>query len=422
VLARVASCKEGERRGEKGERETRRDSSICSQRAGANYYCRRARNLILIFIVFIFVFSSLHILGGEPEQDPTVSTQAGSKPGGWRDWKWPGYGEKDKDGGRWSDGKPEGPEKPAQGAEKISEPARAPEPPSAGPAPSEAAPPPPPSPAPVAGAPKGEDAPKGDASKPKPSQSPASNGTIPAPAPPPPAPTCRSDLARHARQLSALNTTFEVADDIFYDPAGPRPEQIVILTATDGGGHNGGIDNIVERAAANRKAYCEFQGYTYHFVNISKFDLDGAHPVWKKLPAIVETFNTYPDAQWVWMLDLDAIIMTPTADLREILLSKKGMERALDRNAPLHQANWKSLGLWTPDTVDFQNTDFLIAQDHNGVNAGSFFVRRSKFTQLFIDMWADPFFRKMNWPGQEQEAIVRTTNQPTDIPPLLPNP
>jgi len=219
---------------------------------------------------------------------------------------------------------------------------------------------------------------------------------------------CKSDLARDARPLSSLNTSFRVPANIAYDSRGPRADQIVILTATDGGGHNDAIPEILEQTTSNRKAYCAHQGYRYHFVNISKFDLDGAHPVWKKLPAIVDAFNTYPDAQWVWMLDLDAIIMTPTVDLRDILLSKKGMERGLDFRAELHQSDWKTLGMWMPeqDHLDFEGIDFLIAQDHNGVNAGSFFVRRSNFSKFFLDMWGDPFFRKMNWEGQEQDALV----------------
>jgi galactosyl transferase GMA12/MNN10 family len=220
------------------------------------------------------------------------------------------------------------------------------------------------------------------------------------------APATYPATAWGATPLPALNTTFHVPSDIFYDPRGPRPEQVVVVTATDGKGHNGGIENIIEQTSENRKAYCAHHGYQYHFVNISKFDLEGAHPVWKKLPAIVDAFNTYPDAQWIFFLDLDAIIMSPKQDLNSLVLSHQGMRKALARNTQFHAGGWDPLPYWTPEEPDYENIDLLIAQDHNGINAGSFFLRRSKFTQWLLDMWADPFFMKMDWPGQEQETLV----------------
>ncbi|RMZ81237.1 hypothetical protein DV736_g6656, partial [Chaetothyriales sp. CBS 134916] len=214
-----------------------------------------------------------------------------------------------------------------------------------------------------------------------------------------------SETVLKAHPLSALNTTFHVSADI-YDPKGPRPHQVVLVTATDGKGHNGGIENILEQTAENRKAYCIYHGYKYHFVNISKYDLEGAHPVWKKLPAIVEAFNTYPDAQWVFFLDLDAIIMSPKQDLNSLVLSHEGMRKALALNTQFHGSERSEFGTWTPSEPDYDNLDLLIAQDHNGINAGSFFLRRSKYTQWLVDVWADPFFMKMNWPGKEQDALL----------------
>jgi hypothetical protein len=217
---------------------------------------------------------------------------------------------------------------------------------------------------------------------------------------------CPSELAWTARIAPSLNTTFEVADDIVHDPTGPRPDQIVLLTATDGGGHNGGVEDIFAMTTANRKAYCNYHGYKQHFVNVSKYDLDGAAPNWGKIPAIIETFNTFPDAQWIWMLDLDVIIMTPMIDLRTLLLSQTGLQSALDLNAPLHGKDWESFGLWTSARVEFTKTDLLISQDHNGLNSGSFFIRRSQFSRFLLDVWADPFFMKLNLEQTDQNGLV----------------
>jgi hypothetical protein len=193
-----------------------------------------------------------------------------------------------------------------------------------------------------------------------------------------------------------------------YSPAGPKPNQIVVVTASDGNGHNGGIEDILGQTSQNRKQYCAYHGYNYHFVNISKFDLEDAHPVWKKIPAIVDAFNTFPDSQWVFFLDLDAIIMSPKQDLNSLTLSHAGMEKSLDFGREFTGSERTPLGVYMPQLRDahFADIDMLIAQDHNGINAGSFFLRRSKFTQWLLDMWSDPFFMKMDWPGKEQDTLV----------------
>jgi hypothetical protein len=219
---------------------------------------------------------------------------------------------------------------------------------------------------------------------------------------------CPSKAAWRANALPALNTTFHVPDKMHYSTKGPDPSEVVIVTATDGKGHNGGIEDIVGQTARNRKAYCEHHGYNYHFVNISQFDLENAHPVWKKIPAIVDAFNTFPEAQWVFFLDLDAIIMSPKQDLNSLVLSHAGMSKSLEFGQQYHGSEWTPLGTYMPEQHDvkFEDIDMLVAQDHNGVNAGSFFLRRSKFTQWMLDMWADPFFMRMDWSGQEQDTLV----------------
>ncbi|KAL7268588.1 hypothetical protein RUND412_008785 [Rhizina undulata] len=195
------------------------------------------------------------------------------------------------------------------------------------------------------------------------------------------------------------------ADDVVYDPAGPRPDQIILLSASDGKGHNGGIPHLLEDTQVNRKEYAQLHGYTYHFLNISKYEYGGAHPVWAKLPAIVETFNTFPDAQWIWWLDLDAIIMTPTIELSKFLLSHEALNNSIMRGVELKKGGGASTGVFTSKNPNVKKVDLIFSQDLNGINAGSFFIRRSEFTRWFMDMWADPFFMGQSWPGQEQDAV-----------------
>lgn len=204
--------------------------------------------------------------------------------------------------------------------------------------------------------------------------------------------------------ISAMNTTITLPKQpVVFDPKGPPSNQIILLTAADGEGHNHDIENLLELAAGNRRAYCEHHGYIYSFINIGKYDLGDIAPVWKKLPAIVEAFNDHPDAQWLFWLDLDAIIMTPEQDLQSLILSRDGMRKHFHLGAELHNGGE---GNFWPHEPDFENIDFIIAQDHNGINAGSFLLRRTQFTQMLLDMWADPFFMHASFMQKEQDALI----------------
>lgn len=92
-------------------------------------------------------------------------------------------------------------------------------------------------------------------------------------------PALPTSTAELPEGFNPMKDTFDVPEDIYYDPAGPRPDQVILLTASDGKGHNGGIADILGSTARNRAAYCEKQGYINQFINISKYDLEGAHPV-----------------------------------------------------------------------------------------------------------------------------------------------
>src|SRR5271170_6562899 len=59
------------------------------------------------------------------------------------------------------------------------------------------------------------------------------------------------------------------------------------------------------------------------------------HPVWGKLPAILDAFRRYPQAEWVWWLDIDAIIMTPEIDLFHHLLGPAVIQTKFIHGEPI---------------------------------------------------------------------------------------
>ena len=53
------------------------------------------------------------------------------------------------------------------------------------------------------------------------------------------------------------------------------------------------------------------------------------YPVWGKLPAILQAFEQYPHAEWIWWLDIDAIILNPEIELFQHLLDPHVLQAKL---------------------------------------------------------------------------------------------
>ncbi|KNG47458.1 glycosyltransferase family 34 protein [Stemphylium lycopersici] len=171
----------------------------------------------------------------------------------------------------------------------------------------------------------------------------------------------------------------------------PRNKDVVILTASDGGGHNSAIPNILERVLDDRAKYCERHGYTNLWLNTSRYDIGEAHRTWSKIPAVAEAFHLYPNAEWVWLLDTDIILMTPATSLVSSILSPSAIEHGIMRGAPIldHQLKKNPTRIKTPGEYRVEDIDVLITQDHTSLNTGSTFFRRSAFTRLLLEMMTD---------------------------------
>ena len=93
-------------------------------------------------------------------------------------------------------------------------------------------------------------------------------------------------------------------------------------------------------------------GYELMSVDLASYVVTRtSHPVWGKLPAILDAMRTYPDAEWIWWLDVDAIIMTPDIDLYQHLLDPEILQTKLVEGEPIliHDDNLQPLssGLFT---------------------------------------------------------------------------
>jgi hypothetical protein len=99
--------------------------------------------------------------------------------------------------------------------------------------------------------------------------------------------------------------------------------------------------------------------------------------------------------------------MTPNVDLSTLLLSPQSMYSILRKGEAYQLRGAGREGVFDlPEDPDTEQINLLISGDHNGINAGSFFLRRSAWTDMFLDLWLDPFYIDQTWPGKEQDAII----------------
>jgi len=151
-------------------------------------------------------------------------------------------------------------------------------------------------------------------------------------------------------------------------------------------------------------------GYDLMWVNLSSYRVKDEHPVWAKVTSINDCFYRHPEAKWIWWLDFDAVVMTPTIDLGNYILNPGAMYNKIlkDQKFPImHLGQKVEEALHLPADPDPEDIHLLISHDQNGLNAGSFFLRRSNWTQIFLELWNDPILMlEKKWWAHEQDALV----------------
>lgn len=198
----------------------------------------------------------------------------------------------------------------------------------------------------------------------------------------------------------------------------PKPEEIVILSASDYSDTSNYRWRLTLEAIENRDAYAAYHGYRHVFLNFSKYDAAKshvAHPCWLKLPAIQETFVKYPETKWLWWLDMDAIIWNGNIKLEDHVLHPDMLARRIVPDLYLTDTDERHYnGGKTPLEGEFNTEDalFIFAPDIQSINAGSFFVKNTPQTRSMIEFWGDPEYiyndkHEGKFGLKEQDAFVK---------------
>lgn len=132
----------------------------------------------------------------------------------------------------------------------------------------------------------------------------------------------------------------------------------------------------------------------------------------------------HPNKCRFWWLDLNTFIMEPEYSLQSHVFNnlKETTYRDINVYNPLNITHPLTAEYLDPETRSPDgdgrpdSINLIIPQDCGGFNLGSFFVRRSVWTDWLLDIWWDPVGyeqKHMEWEHKEQDALEAIyRNQP----------
>jgi len=84
------------------------------------------------------------------------------------------------------------------------------------------------------------------------------------------------------------------------------------------------------------KSGADWEGFDLMTVDLGSYVITRTtHPVWGKLPAILDAFKRFPNAEWVWWLDVDAVIMTPEIEVFKHFLDPAIIQTKIKHGEPI---------------------------------------------------------------------------------------
>ena len=133
------------------------------------------------------------------------------------------------------------------------------------------------------------------------------------------------------------------------------------------------------------------------------------------LVSLINSFSRF------WWLDLNTYVMEPSLSLQSHIFNNLATVTYRDINIynplnvahpPLAETHSYLTELEKSPTGDGQpsSINLIISQDCGGFNLGSFFIRRSEWSERLLDVWWDPVSyeqKHMDWEHKEQDALVR---------------
>lgn len=241
-------------------------------------------------------------------------------------------------------------------------------------------------------------------------------------------PTSSSSSDRHGSEVD-LTEPFKSYPTKLSTAYSPRmiPGKVVIASMMNGQTYSGDAYLDVATEVRKRQEFADRNGMFYFHNTITDIHDDFGKLMWEKPKTIRAALAAYPEAEWVWWLDMDAMIMVHEIDMQSYLLSEPAFQRERI-NPDTDQEFIKSINEWftnKPEARDgwrtemmaksYEETEWIIALDQNGFNAGSFLVRRRPAADTVLDLWVNEYFQKSGVDYGEQGLLERLMHNHTSV-------
>ncbi|OGM47749.1 hypothetical protein ABOM_004280 [Aspergillus bombycis] len=205
---------------------------------------------------------------------------------------------------------------------------------------------------------------------------------------------------------------------------------VIILESNIEGGVmelKGAREWAVERnSIRNKQEYARQWGYELEVVNMlaKKRYSHEWRESWEKVDIIRETMRKYPHAEWFWWVDLNTWIVEYSYSLQDHIFNRLGEISYRDINVynplnishPPTEAYLDDVSRSPVGDGDPSSIQMVLSQDCSGFSLGSFFMRRSVWSERLLDIWWDPVMyeqKHMEWEHKEQDALEYLyTNEP----------
>lgn len=125
---------------------------------------------------------------------------------------------------------------------------------------------------------------------------------------------------------------------------------------------------------------------------------------WARLFCMRAAMFAFPEAEWFWYLDQDALIMNQEVKLEQYLLSKEALQSAILREQPVIPPNGL---IKTYKNLQPENIKLIFTQSDNKIETNSFIVKNDNIGRAMIEIWHDRLYLNYNnFPYGPDSAIT----------------
>ena len=153
------------------------------------------------------------------------------------------------------------------------------------------------------------------------------------------------------------------------------------------------LDLIKNRVKyATEYDYGVYVRWTQEFVpemNDLNFAFDRERSKWTRVFCLRAAMFAFPDAEWFWYVDEDALIMEKDTDIGSYLLTRDALEVAMLRNQPIIPPTGI---IKTFQTTLPEHVKFIFTQLKEKIETGSFLVKNDPIAKGMLDIWLDKLY------------------------------